>query len=85
MKTSHNTPVLSFGSGEYLRDQTRRDSRQAFETLHTCPVEGCVGGQIRTEKETGTIYSVQLETCDLCLGTGVVSKRVAVEYLALVG
>lgn len=78
-----NTPTQSSGSGKYLRDQSRQAFRQRLETMHTCPMPGCEGGEIRTQLETGTWYRVQIETCQLCEGRGVVTKTKAAEWAAV--
>lgn len=72
--TRRDTPVISHGSGEFLRDQSADHMRQRCDTMAECPAKGCAGGQIRTSSETATGYRVTIKDCTFCGGVGVVPK-----------
>lgn len=73
MKKEDKTPVMTRGSGTFLRDQTTHSIRQEMDTMRECPA-GCTQGRLRTVEETGMQYVVLEEDCLMCGGTGVVPK-----------
>jgi hypothetical protein len=72
--TQPNSPGLD----RFLRDQSK--VVQDNDTASVCPVQGCDGGEIRRTKQTGTIYTVMIDTCTFCEGLGVVPIWKAAQY-----
>jgi len=58
------------------------ESSDERDTQSECPVDGCVGGEIRAVQDDGHRYAVSISTCTFCQGLGVVPPWLAASWRA---